>query len=402
MKTQLTLIILLLCFFSCKKQASTNPSAITKQQIANRLKAEEIFPGQKGEIQSGNYYGQTLNYMVINGMKVFEGDVLLTDNAAQSSLIINSTGRPRMSTYLWPGATVYYTINSSVGSTGNTSIVTSAITYWQNNTLIHFVQRTTQPNYVTFIYSLGGPGSNGIGMVGGQQFIYVSGTTGNMIHEIGHTVGLWHEHCRADRDTYVTINYNNMDPSVQINFQTYIQQNQAGYDYTGGLDFGSIMMYDSYQFTINNLPTMTKKDGSTFTAQRNGLSATDIAGVKYMYTPPPIITFNVSSANTTQTTGYSMSDATVNIASGRTVGQNITNTILTSLEPYSATQSPYIQIPTNLNATIIMTIINGYHPAYAFINVGTGGISGVISGNTITFNGVNLSTGPKTAAITLH
>ncbi|WP_460968172.1 M12 family metallopeptidase, partial [Spirosoma migulaei] len=48
-------------------------------------------------------------------------------------------------------------------------------------------------------------------------------------------------------------------------------------------DFGSVMLYGSYDFSKNGLPTMTKKDGSTFIGQRQGLSATDIKTIGYMY-----------------------------------------------------------------------------------------------------------------------
>jgi len=402
MKKTLTFILASLCLISCKKSANENQTS-ANQLPAGRIKAEEMFPGKTGEVQTGNYYGQTLEYQVINGMKIFQGDIVLTDQAATSKLTTNSADRPRTSTYLWPNATVYYTIDPSVTGS-NLTIVNSAITYWAQNTIIHMVPRTTQTDYVTFVYNLSGPASSGIGRVGGQQFIYVAGTAGNMIHEIGHTVGLWHEHCRSDRDTYVTVVYANMstDPAVTMNFQTYSQAGQAGIDYYGGLDFGSIMMYDSYQFTINGLPTLTKKNGSTFTAQRTALSATDIAAVKFIYTPPPIVTFNVSSTNSSQTTTYAMSYAGINLASGRTVGQGMTNTIQDSFDPYSATLSPYTQIPPNSSGTIIMTILGGYHPVNAFLNPGNGSVSGVISGNTITFNGVFLPTAPRTVNISLQ
>ncbi len=45
-----------------------------------------------------------------------------------------------------------------------------------------------------------------------------------------------------------------------------------GAEYTPGLDFGSIMLYSSYSFSGNGLPTITKTDGSTYSAQRSGLS----------------------------------------------------------------------------------------------------------------------------------
>jgi len=289
MKKKLILICAILFLFSCKKQSVTDSSGIAKQRSTNQLRVEEAFPGQTGEIKSGKYYGRTLNYMAINGYKVFEGDILLTLNA-QSSLVTNSTGRSN-SLYRWPGGTVYYALDPGL-SPALVSLVNSAITYWQtttaNTTNINFVQRTNQTNYVTFIDSSIGPASSGVGCIGGQQYIYINSncSTGNVIHEIGHAAGFWHEQSRSDRDTYITINFNNIISGYQTQFQTYIQQGNDGFDLAGGLDLGSVMMYPSDAFSFNGLPTITKKDGSTFTAQRNGLSSADVNGVKFMYPLP--------------------------------------------------------------------------------------------------------------------
>jgi hypothetical protein len=43
------------------------------------------------------------------------------------------------------------------------------------------------------------------------------------------------------------------------------------------------MMYASNAFSSNGLPTIVKKDGSTFTVQRTALSAKDKSAVSIMY-----------------------------------------------------------------------------------------------------------------------
>ncbi|MGY0041083.1 M12 family metallopeptidase [Pedobacter sp. NJ-S-72] len=72
---------------------------------------------------------------------------------------------------------------------------------------------------------------------------------------------------------YVIINEDNITNGNEYNFE--IKE--------GSFDFGSIMMYDSYEFSKNGDLTITKLDGTTFTKQRNGLSAKDIAGVNILY-----------------------------------------------------------------------------------------------------------------------
>ena len=38
-------------------------------------------------------------------------------------------------------------------------------------------------------------------------------TKGVVIHELLHALGMMHEHCRADRDQFIWINFNNVRPS---------------------------------------------------------------------------------------------------------------------------------------------------------------------------------------------
>ena len=41
---------------------------------------------------------------------------------------------------------------------------------------------------------------------------------GIIVHELGHTIGFWHEQNRPDRGSFIDILYNNVESGKQINF----------------------------------------------------------------------------------------------------------------------------------------------------------------------------------------
>ena len=125
----------------------------------------------------------------------------------------------------------------------------------------------------------------------GEQSVVVSDQciTGDVIHEIGHTVGLWHEQSREDRDNYIRVVFDNIEPKDVHNFSQHVSDG----DDVGDYDYGSIMHYGASYFSKNGLPTIEvlkiESPDAGSIGQKNGLSAGDIAQLTcYMQTGLPL------------------------------------------------------------------------------------------------------------------
>ncbi|MGV6935542.1 M12 family metallopeptidase [Paenibacillus sp. CMM36] len=162
----------------------------------------------------------------------------------------------------------------------NINRVIAAINEWHEKTRITLIPRTSENNFVTFKPS-NDVCEASIGMQGGEQFIWLASgcDIGAVIHEIGHTVGLWHEQSREDRDQYIRIIWENIEPGKEHNFDQHIQDG----DDVGPYDYNSIMHYGAYAFSKNNQPTIIPLQSNDQIGQRFGLSQGDVSTVSIMY-----------------------------------------------------------------------------------------------------------------------
>lgn len=267
----LTTIFLLVISFGCTKEEENIPDQ-------ESFSVEQAYPGLTGEIVNFVIDSDTLTCEKIDNKYVYQGDIILTERQLKYSDQTKGAGLP-LYVYRWPLGTIYYKINQDFPSP---SKVEDAIKEYEDKTPLKFVERTNQPNYIEFIpiENTGIGGYSNLGMIGGRQEIGISklSNAGTVIHEIGHSIGLIHEHSKSDRDKSVIVNYDNIDPDYKHNFKTTPTQ-----IITLSFDFNSIMLYSCKAFSINGKPTITKLDGSTYIAQRRRLSEDDIATVSAMY-----------------------------------------------------------------------------------------------------------------------
>jgi hypothetical protein len=171
----------------------------------------------------------------------------------------------------WTNNTFYYKISSS-----RSNEILQAFSMIEGRSSIKFVERTNEPDYVTFIddSSYGTSYSTQVGMEAGTSKtigLHPSQGIGTIVHETMHGLGYFHEHTRQDRNTYVNVNVSGLSPSQAYQYQ--IQPYSTSY---GILDFNSIMMYPASN-------VMTKVGGGTWTAQRDDLSEGDIDGLNQFY-----------------------------------------------------------------------------------------------------------------------
>ncbi|GBN35299.1 Astacin-like metalloprotease toxin 1 [Araneus ventricosus] len=107
---------------------------------------------------------------------------------------------------------------------------------------------------------------------------------GTILHELGHTVGFFHEHSRSDRDDWITIFWENIKKGQESQFARLEPEKNL---LLAPFDFNSIMLYGSYSFSKDkeNLKTMIGKDGRILksTRERTSLSRSDTFRIKKLY-----------------------------------------------------------------------------------------------------------------------
>lgn len=210
---------------------------------------------------------------------VTQGDVLLGKLDPQTPIKMGQIKvKPPM---LWDRGEVPYVIAEDYPFP---ELIEDVIAYFHEHTPIRFVRPTGQSDGVVFqlaeshCYSY-------LGRVGGFQPVFLSPDCRGpqIVHEIMHVLGFVHEQSRSDRDQYLDIHWEHIQPEFLSQF-TKVPPALMVATGRGEFDYSSVMLYESEAFSADGeSKAMTSRTNKKIQPTREGLSAGDIKKIKDVY-----------------------------------------------------------------------------------------------------------------------
>lgn len=254
-------------------QPQTTPATTT----AGRFEEINLLLGNANQAQK-------TTVLIQNGLVFLADDILLCTEEALEQKKLEKASVISAPILRWTNGKIPYVLPITHP---DFVAILEAIIYINQTTNICLVPRTSEDEYVEFIQDTIQDCYSAVGRTGGRQVVNINGCSkGAIIHELGHTAGLFHEHTRADRDYYVTINFDNIIPGKAFNF-TRLDSTAYNYLDYQTYDYGSIMHYSDTAFSKNGDPTIDINIPpavlGTHIGQLDTFSTGDINAINYMY-----------------------------------------------------------------------------------------------------------------------
>ncbi len=196
---------------------------------------------------------------------------------------------PELEVSPWPDGIVYYNFEGFDSNNDNDRFslisIKRAMQEWSSAANITFIEKSEAGEYVVRIIKSDKTAST-LGYVKNPT-VYLTplASQRQATHELGHVLGLTHEHQRPDRDAYITIHWNNILPEA---IPQYTIINNSLYDEEDyPYDYRSVMHYSQSAGAVNIMsPTYSIKDTNyneqwpTYLSQGDKEKVIDIYGVR--------------------------------------------------------------------------------------------------------------------------
>ncbi|OWF49657.1 zinc metalloproteinase nas-14-like [Mizuhopecten yessoensis] len=228
------------------------------------------------------------------GKKLAELDMMLTPE--QFAAFYPDTTKKRKkrkavrnTVFRWPNAVMKYAFRDGVFSNLDKYMIKVSMREWEKYTCVRFEER--EPSDTDYVLFNDGFGCNSqLGMVRGEQLLNLDANgcrwKGLYLHEIGHALGLIHEHQRPIRDGFIRILSQNVEPSMRRWFEKYpagtVNPYNVSYEYSSVMHYGiTAFSSDGKKQTIQ--ATQSDRESEIGRVYLKELSFTDIEVVSNMY-----------------------------------------------------------------------------------------------------------------------
>lgn len=221
------------------------------------------------------------------GYTLVEGDIQVRISTLERTRVFGV-----FDTNFWTGGIIPFEFDANV-TPANRTAMQAAMASWEAVANVRFRVRTNEGDYVHIQDSTAN--NSALGMQGGRQIINIFNWNSQFImaHELGHCLGLRHEHTRPNRDDFITINTSNIQSDFRDQFD---RKSDAGEYWKHDYDFDSVMHYDQCAFSIDCAAGSTCSCSNTvitvlspnqqwqsLIGQRTHLSTVDSLTISFLY-----------------------------------------------------------------------------------------------------------------------